>query len=166
MKVLYLVTKSERGGAQVHVLDLIRTLRDRIEPIVACGDDGFLTRGVPQVGSGDPCGSGPCASDSPVARCPRCSRGGGAAPSLPSDIIHGHTGKAGLIARLAGWLTQTPALYTVHSWSFVGTSRPTASIAIWLERAVRFAGGTSLKSAIPISPWRADAALSIPVSIS
>ena len=42
MKILYLVTKGERGGAQIHVLDLVRTLRDRIEPVVACGEDGFL----------------------------------------------------------------------------------------------------------------------------
>lgn len=145
MKVLYLVTKSERGGAQVHVLDLIRALGSRVEPIVACGDDGFLleecrklgveTHVIPELVH-------------PVRpfKDARCVLAVGALlRRCGADLIHGHTGKAGLIARLAGWLTQTPSLYTVHSWSFVGTSRPTAAIAVWLERAARLAGGTVIE---------------------
>jgi glycosyltransferase involved in cell wall biosynthesis len=42
-------------------------------------------------------------------------------------------------------LTRTPAFYTVHSWSFVGTGRLTSSFTIWLERALRFAGGTIIE---------------------
>ena len=145
MKVLYLVTKSERGGAQVHVLDLIRTLRDRIEPIVACGDDGFLIEECRRLGVETHVLPDLVHPIRPV----QDARGILAVAALlrrcRPDIIHGHTGKAGLIARLAGWITQTPALYTVHSWSFVGTSRLTASVAIWLERAVRFAGGTIIE---------------------
>jgi glycosyltransferase involved in cell wall biosynthesis len=145
MKVLYLVTKSERGGAQVHVLDLIRALGERVEPIVACGDDGFLleecrklgleTHVVPDlVHPVRPYKDARCVL-AVAALLRRCG----------ADLIHGHTGKAGLIARLAGWLTHTPSLYTVHSWSFVGTSRPTAAIAVWLERAARVAGGTVIE---------------------
>lgn len=145
MKVLYLVTKSERGGAQVHVLDLIRALGNRVEPIVASGDDGFLleecrklgveTHVVPElVHPVRPLKDARCVLA--VAALIRRSR---------AELIHGHTGKAGLIARLAGWITQTPSLYTVHSWSFVGTSRSTAAIAVWLERAARITGGTVIE---------------------
>lgn len=145
MKVLYLVTKSERGGAQVHVLDLIRALGNRVEPIVACGDDGFLieecrklgveTHVVPElVHPVRPVKDARCVL-AVAALIRRCG----------ADLIHGHTGKAGLIARLAGWLTRTPSLYTVHSWSFIGTSRSTAAVAVWLERAARVAGGTVIE---------------------
>jgi glycosyltransferase involved in cell wall biosynthesis len=145
MKVLYLVTKSERGGAQVHVLDLIRALGDRVHPIVACGDDGFLlaecrklgieTHVVPELVHPVRPLQDVRAVLAVRALLRRCR----------ADLIHGHTGKAGLIARLAGRLTQTPSFYTVHSWSFVGTGRRTAAIAVWLERAARLTGGTVIE---------------------
>jgi glycosyltransferase involved in cell wall biosynthesis len=145
MKILYLITKSERGGAQIHVLDLLRTLRDHIEPVVACGEDGFLLEECRKLGI-------------EVHIVPELvhpirplqdARAVWAVSSLLRrccpDIIHGHTGKAGLIARAAGLLTRTPAFYTVHSWSFVGTGQLTSSFAVWLERVMRFAGGTVIE---------------------
>ena len=39
--VLLLMTRAERGGAQRHVLGLLR-LRDRARLTVAAGEDGFL----------------------------------------------------------------------------------------------------------------------------
>lgn len=142
MKVLYLVTKSERGGAQVHVLDLIRALQNRIEPVVACGDDGFLLQECRKLGIETHVIPELVHPIRPIQDL----RGVFAVAALirrcRPDIIHGHTAKAGLLARAAGWMTQTPSFYTVHSWSFVGTERRTASIAVWLERAARFTGGT------------------------
>jgi glycosyltransferase involved in cell wall biosynthesis len=145
MKILYLVTKGERGGAQIHVLDLVRTLRDRIEPVVACGEDGFLLEECRKLGIE--------AHIVPELVHPirplQDARAVLAVSSLLRrccpDIIHGHTGKAGLVARAAGLLTRTPAFYTVHSWSFVGTGHLTSSFAVWLERAMRFAGGTVIE---------------------
>ncbi|MDQ2711763.1 MAG: glycosyltransferase family 4 protein [Acidobacteriota bacterium] len=145
MKILYLVTKSERGGAQVHVLDLVRTLRGRIEPVVACGDDGFLIDECRKLGVEvhivpdlvHPIrplqdARAVVAVSSLIRRC--CP-----------DIVHGHTSKAGLVARLAGSLTRTPALYTVHAWSFVGTAGRAKLMVTGLERAMRFAGGTVIE---------------------
>ncbi len=145
MKVLYLITKSERGGAQIHVLDLLRTLRDRIDPVVACGEDGFLLEECRKLGVEVHVvpelvypirplqdARAVLAVSSLIRRC-------------RPDIIHGHTGKAGLVARAAGLLTRTPAFYTVHSWSFVGTGHRTSSVAVWLERAMRLAGGTIIE---------------------
>ncbi len=145
MKILYLVTKSERGGAQIHVLDLVRTLRGRIQPVVACGDDGFLIEECRKLGIEvhivpelvHPIrplqdARAVLAVSSLIRRC--CA-----------DVVHGHTSKAGLIARLAGLLTRTPALYTVHAWSFVGTAGPARLLVAWLERAMRVAGGTVIE---------------------
>jgi glycosyltransferase involved in cell wall biosynthesis len=36
------------------------------------------------------------------------------------DLVHGHAAKAGVLARLAGLATRTPALYTPHCFPFVG----------------------------------------------
>ena len=41
-KILYVITKSERGGAQTHVLDLLRSSRQRYHVGLAVGEAGFL----------------------------------------------------------------------------------------------------------------------------
>jgi glycosyltransferase involved in cell wall biosynthesis len=143
MKVLYIITKSERGGAQIHALDLIRMLRETAEPILACGDDGFLTEEVRKLGVEVHILPDLVHPIRPL----RDARAVMAAVLLirriRPDILHSHTAKAGLISRIAGMLTRTPTLYTVHSWSFVGSkSVAMRSVAVWLERTMRLCGGT------------------------
>lgn len=145
MKVLYLVTKSERGGAQIHVLDLLHALRDRIEPVVACGEDGFLLEECRKLGAEVHIVPELVHPIRPLQDARAVLAVSSLLRRCCPDVIHGHTGKAGLIARAAGLLTRTPAFYTVHSWSFVGTGHLTGSFAIWLERAMRFAGGTIIE---------------------
>lgn len=142
MKVLYIITRSERGGAQIHVLDMIRMLRETAEPVLACGDEGFLTEEARTLGVEVHILPDLVHRIHPV----RDGRAVLAAVALirriRPDIVHGHTAKAGLISRLAGVLTGTPTLYTVHSWSFVGSNSPLVrSVAIWMERAMRLCGG-------------------------
>ena len=43
MKILYLITKAEVGGSQVHVLDLLRGFRHSYEVVLVTGEEGFLT---------------------------------------------------------------------------------------------------------------------------
>src|SRR4051812_8378179 len=50
MKILYLITQADRGGAQVHVLDLIRGFRGNCDIEVAAGEDGFLLEEARQLG--------------------------------------------------------------------------------------------------------------------
>ena len=145
MKVLYLVTKSERGGAQIHVLDLVRALRDRVEVVVACGDDGFLLEECRKLGVEVHVIAELVHPIRPAQDIRAVFAVAALLRSCRPDIIHGHTSKAGLVARVAGWLTGTPAFYTVHSWSFVGMARPASSVVIWLERAMRLVGGTVIE---------------------
>ena len=59
-KVLYLITKATRGGAQRYVYDLATNLPDDFEPVVAYGQRGALvdrlgsahieTREIPSLG--------------------------------------------------------------------------------------------------------------------
>jgi Glycosyl transferase 4-like domain len=51
-RVLYLITRAERGGAQVHVLDLVLGMRREFDVVVATGEEGYLAdscrqRGIP-----------------------------------------------------------------------------------------------------------------------
>ncbi|WP_028067328.1 glycosyltransferase family 4 protein [Solirubrobacter soli] len=39
------------------------------------------------------------------------------------DLVHAHSAKAGVLARLAGWSARTPVVYTPHGFPFVGEMR-------------------------------------------
>src|SRR4029078_7877944 len=50
LRVLYLVTKADLGGAQVHILDLLRGFQSVLEPVVAVGAEGYFTAAVQKLG--------------------------------------------------------------------------------------------------------------------
>lgn len=135
MKILYVITRAERGGAQVHVLNLIANLPSGVSAVIATGEKGFLCDELARL-------------NVPVRLIPELTR-----PIHPfqdfrallsiarlirsekPNIIHAHTSKAGLLARFAAWLTFTPAVFTAHAWSFVdGAPRRQRWISIPLER--------------------------------
>jgi len=180
MKVLYLITKSERGGAQSHVWTLIERQRFAT-PVLAVGEDGFL-------------GDQARAAGIPVRVIPDFVH-----PISPRrdfralrelirvireeqpDLVHAHTAKAGMLARCAALATGIPAIYTVHAWSFSGMdSAMMRSAAVWIERALGLTGQSVIEvsrfnhemavrervapsrnhfliwNGIPDSPWRAS----------
>ncbi|MFL6415994.1 MAG: glycosyltransferase family 4 protein [Bryobacteraceae bacterium] len=143
MKILYLITRSERGGAQIHLLDVLKNLPSGCRPIVATGEQGYLIEQANQI-------------DVPVHLIPHLRQ-----PMSPAndvlalreivslikrespDLIHAHTSKAGILGRLASRLTGTPTVFTAHTWSFAdGISSLQRRISIPLER---FAGRISGK---------------------
>lgn len=141
MKVLFLVTRAERGGAQVHVLDLLANLPQRFKPVLVTGEGGFLcdeaaclgveVRIVPQMTQP----MNPFKDLVALFAIMRVIRE--EAPAM----IHAHTSKAGLLGRLAGKLTGRPVVFTAHTWSFAdGISRRQQWLAIPLERLVAAAG--------------------------
>ncbi len=142
MKILYLITRSERGGAQIHLLDVLKNLPSGCRPIVATGEDGYLVEEARQLGI-------------PVHHIPHLRQ-----PISPAndflafreirslikrespDLVHAHTSKAGLLGRLAGWLTGTPTVFTAHTWSFAdGISSLQRRISIPFERFAGRIGG-------------------------
>ncbi|KQQ97819.1 glycosyltransferase family 4 protein [Deinococcus sp. Leaf326] len=132
--ILLLITKAERGGAQTHVLELMR-LRDRARITVASGEDGFLleqaralgleTVVVPQlVAPLDP--RRDLAALWALTRLLR---------RLRPDLVHLHSSKAGLLGRVAARLAGVPAVFTAHGWAFTeGAGRARRLLAIWSER--------------------------------
>lgn len=132
--ILLLITKAERGGAQSHVLELLR-LRDRARITVASGEDGFLleqaralgleTVVVPQlVAPLDP--RRDLVALWALVRLLR---------RLRPDLVHLHSSKAGLLGRVAARLAGVPAVFTAHGWAFTeGAGRARRLLAIWSER--------------------------------
>lgn len=135
MKILYLITLAERGGAQVHVADLLRGFSRDHEVALATGEEGYLCEVARELRL-------------PVFHLPHLVH-----PMSPwkdaravseflrvrkewkPDLVHGHTSKAGMIARAASFLSGTPVVFTAHTWSFsTFFSRKQQVIALQLER--------------------------------
>jgi glycosyltransferase involved in cell wall biosynthesis len=135
MKVLFLITRAELGGAQTHVVDLLRGLRSEMDLEVGTGERGYLTETAGQLGI--PCHivpdlvqpMRPWQDLRALRNCVRLIRG------VRPDIVHTHTSKAGVIGRLAARLAGVPAIFTAHTWCFAeGTSWKWKAIGIPLER--------------------------------
>src|SRR3981081_4568790 len=118
MKLLYLITLAERGGAQVHVADLLRGFSPLYDIALGVGEEGYLCDVAQSL-------------NIPTYRIPNLVhpiqgikdlRAAGEMIQLirrvKPDLIHAHTSKAGLIARLAGFVTGVPVIFTAHTWSF------------------------------------------------
>src|SRR5712664_2638836 len=144
MRVLYLITKADLGGAQVHILDLLHGFRGTLQPMVAAGEEGFFTEAVRKLGI--PCHIAPnlvhpieplrdCRALVEVARLIRSTR---------ADIVHAHTSKAGVIGRLAARAVGVRSIFTAHTWCFAeGTSWkwrvagiPAERLAGWFSSAI------------------------------
>jgi glycosyltransferase involved in cell wall biosynthesis len=123
MRVLYLITRADLGGAQVHLLDLLVGFRNTIDPVVAAGEEGFFTESarrlripchiVPHLVHAVNPGNDWRATRETVALI----------RALNPDVVHAHTSKAGVIGRMAAWWTGKPSVFTAHTWCFAeGTS--------------------------------------------
>jgi glycosyltransferase involved in cell wall biosynthesis len=117
-RILYLITRAERGGAQMHVLDLMLGMKDGFELHVATGEEGFLTDTCREHGI-------------PVHVLPHLEREIKLLPDMQAvyelrrlmrkiepDLVHAHTFKAGFLGRLVAKQLKIPAVYTVHMWPF------------------------------------------------
>jgi glycosyltransferase involved in cell wall biosynthesis len=137
MKVLYVITKGERGGAQSHLWTLMNLQRFGT-PVLALGEDGLLGDLARQAGIPvhivrhfvHPIHPGhDVRALREFIRLIRAEQ-----PSL----IHAHTAKAGMLARIAGFITGTPTVYTVHAWSFNAMRSPLMrAMSVWTERGLR-----------------------------
>ncbi len=117
-RILYLVTRSERGGAQMHLLDLALAMREKFEVHIAAGEEGFLTESCRE--HGIPVYVADCLEREirpmkdvkALVELTRLIR------SVQPDLVHAHTFKAGFLGRFAAKVLKIPAVYTVHMWPF------------------------------------------------
>jgi glycosyltransferase involved in cell wall biosynthesis len=125
MKILYIITKSNWGGAQRHVFDLAVSMKAKgHDVVVALGGDGLLRSKLEESSI----------STRPISGLGRDVSVGKDAGSFKEifsiirrekpDIVHLHSPKAaGLGALAARLLRVKKIIYTVHGWAF-NESRP------------------------------------------
>jgi glycosyltransferase involved in cell wall biosynthesis len=142
MKILYVITCADRGGAQVALLDLVSNLPAGYEAVVAAGEDGFLQQGCDRGGIPFRRIRGLVRRIDPINDILALMRLVSLIHRERPDLVHSHTSKAGLLARIAAWITGTPSVFTVHTWSFDdGVRRLLRWIAVPLEKFAALFGG-------------------------
>ena len=136
MRILYIITRSDLGGAQRHVLKLISSFAGREQVALSCGEEGLLTRSAREIGV-------PVFIVSSLARRVSPHRDMKAFFELRRlirawrpDLVHCHSSKAGIVGRFAAYAENTESIFTAHGWSFadgVGFKRKLLSIPCeWL----------------------------------
>lgn len=143
-KILIACTNADWAGAPIHVLTLVSALQTSFDMFLVFGEDGpvrhtLLAKGiasevVPSLRSKiDPIQDFKCLLA--FIRIVQSQR-----PAL----LHVHSTKAGMIARVAALFMRLPCLYTVHGWGF-GEGRPKVQSVLvhWIERILSFVPSTS-----------------------
>lgn len=120
MKILYVITKSNWGGAQRHVYDLALGMRDRgYNVVVALGGDGILRKRLEDIGV-------KTYAIGQLGREIALGKDTGSFKEIFSiikrerpDVLHLHSPKAAGLGALAGKLLRVKKIaYTVHGWAF------------------------------------------------
>jgi glycosyltransferase involved in cell wall biosynthesis len=139
MKITYIITRSDWGGAQAHLFDLIEYAHNHTshECQLIIGEEGTLAERVRAIGV-------------PVFLVPTLVQ-----PIHPlkdilavhdlirlfkqinPDLVHLHSSKAGMVGRLAARFLRIPAIFTAHGWAFTdGVPSFRRTISLPLERWV------------------------------
>jgi glycosyltransferase involved in cell wall biosynthesis len=118
MRILYVITKAEMGGGQVHVLDLLRGFRGRHELHLATGEEEFLTAEARKLGVHCHIVPELIHETRPVTDARAVRQVAELLGRIRPHLVHSHTTKAGLVGRAAAFLRRVPSVFTAHSWAF------------------------------------------------
>ena len=133
MKLLYVITQGEQGGAQRHVRDVALSMMEK-------GHEIFVAIGK-QVSESDVwlkneliSGSIPAGNICTVSSLRRSISAHdffalfaliSLDQQIKPDVVHLHSSKAGILGSIAGFIARTPTVYTVHGFVF---NEPQSSI--------------------------------------
>lgn len=158
LRILYVITTPDHGGAQVNLLDLLSGWPEGVDSIVATGEEGFLTDAAKELGVEVVIISHLTRPLSPIRDFLAYREIMTLIRERRPDLVHCHSSKAGLLGRLAANTIGVPSVFTVHGWAFEdGIS--------WLHRTVgrvaEFAAAKIVSNQHVITVAEADRKLAI-----
>ena len=119
MKILYVITKSEIGGAQTHVLDLLKEgLRLGHQVSLISSPGGWLEDQVRDLNIKFFPNKFFKNSYNPANLFLALGAVRKVAKELNPDVVHCHSGGGGFYGRLATFGLPVKRVFTVHGWSF------------------------------------------------
>lgn len=134
MRILYVITRAEIGGAQAHVLELLKGFRDHAELHLATGEEGPLCEQARALGVSVHILPHLVQPLHPIKDCGAVGNIRSLISRVRPDLMHMHSSKAGLVGRVAARLSGVPAVFTAHGFAFTeGVSQSRRIIAIISE---------------------------------
>ncbi len=116
--VLYLITQAHLGGAQKHLADLMKYSNDKYEIHLAIAYYGYLSDVANSLNIQVHLIPSLKRNINPINDFRSLLEFMSLVRQIKPDLIHAHSSKPGVIARLTGKLFQTPVLFTAHGWGF------------------------------------------------
>ena len=118
-KIAYIITLPDLGGAQSHVLELIRNMPQYdTEPFLITGKKGWLTKEAELLGVKVYVVLELVREISPRQDIQAILRLKKIIKKEQPHIVHCHSSKAGIVGRTAAKLCGVPAIFTAHGWAF------------------------------------------------
>ena len=118
MKIVYLITKSEIGGAQVHLLSLIKYAREKTHEVhLIVGSDGWMKLEAQKLGAKTYINQYVANSFNPIRALKAILLLRKTINKINPDIVHAHSGAAGFLGRIS-LLGKFKTVFTAHGWSF------------------------------------------------
>ncbi|RYG11703.1 MAG: glycosyltransferase family 1 protein [Burkholderiales bacterium] len=163
---MQIITKGESGGAQTHVLTLCQALAPGVRFVAAIGGTSAQSS----------LGDGLQALGIPVLPLPQLRNSLSPLRVLAAvrallrllgehrpDILHAHSSVAGVVARIAGRISGTPVIYTVHGFGF----KPEAPrLQRWAALAAEWALARFTSHVICVSDHEKQLARRLPIAAS
>jgi len=119
IKILYGITRSDWGGAQVHVLDLIREMKKKgYEAEMFIGEKGDLYDRLQELNIRTYYRPNLVHEIKPLTDLKAIVDFCRVIKKSRPDFVHLHSTKAGWIGRIACLIMRKPVIFTVHGWCF------------------------------------------------
>lgn len=129
MKILYVITKSEIGGAQTHLMEVVRYMHYvGHNVLVVTGTAGWLTNELATIGVDYVILPDLIREINPAKDIKTITSICHILEDKQPDIIHCHSSKAGIVGRIAGAIKNVPAVFTAHGWAFTSGVSPAKRI--------------------------------------
>ncbi len=129
MRILYVITKSEIGGAQTHLMEVVRYMhRAGHDVSVVTGTAGWLTNELAAIGVDYEILPDLIRDINPAKDIKTITSICHILEDKQPDIIHCHSSKAGIVGRVAGAIKNIPAVFTAHGWAFTNGVSPAKRI--------------------------------------
>jgi glycosyltransferase involved in cell wall biosynthesis len=139
IKVLILCTNSDEAGAPIHVETVVSALQNSVEFCAVFGEDGPVAdrlrlksidvRVVSELRSK----INPPKDFRAIMRISQIVR------EFRPNLIHAHSSKAGMLARIIAVRFSIACLYTVHGWGWRGLGKLSAGAVYLIEKVLSYA---------------------------
>jgi len=136
MRLLYVITNSDIGGAQSHLLNLVEGFREEFEIDVAYGEPGPMLDNLSKIGIRTIRLPSLVRHISPLEDLRAIGELRCAIRSIAPDLVHAHSAKAGLISRIGCALEGTRVIFSAHGWGFSGGVKLGRRLAMWLTESL------------------------------